>query len=422
MGPPRGAGRGAPATRGAAATTHRRTNPPAGRGRGGLHAAPAATSGTPAPAHQSAATGRVTRSSQSVQAGGAGDSFLNAVGSPNSVDGVVASTGLTVVSPNDSNCGVCGVEVGVDGIGCDCCTKWFHPTSVCTGLTSGVIQIITGQNPGLFYKCTICRCLGTSPLQGNSSSLAQASHGTALDQQTGAQLFEMVRALTICVTKLTDKVADISASPSYQSGNVRVGPSDQSSSYRTRDELYSELWEFEDRKKRRESLIVKGLSCSSDSEFSSKFTAMTQTLTNTTISPDSVYCIDQGRAMYRVKINSFDSRKQILDQAKNLKTLNGYSQVYINRDLTFRQRQELRSRRQVRHRAQSLQANPESSNVAPGSGERLSDSGEGVTDTNDSTSGSVVDRVVRSPGVGVSVSDRPPVSGANAISIAPTSF
>ena len=232
----------------------------------------------------------------------------------------------------------------------------------------------------------------------------------------------MIRALTISVTELIDKVANITASSSNQSGNIGIGPSSQSSSFGTRDELYSELWEFEDRKKRRESLIVKGLSCSSDSEFSSKFTAMTQTLTNTAITPDSVYCIDQGRAMYRVKINSFDSRKQILDQAKNLKTLNGYSQVYINRDLTFRQRQELRSRRQVRHRAQNLQANPESSNVTSGSGERLSDSGEVVTDTSDTASGSGVGRVVRSPGVGVSVSDRPPVSGANAISIAPTNF
>ena len=79
-------------------------------------------------------------------------------------------------------------------------------------------------------------------------------------------------------------------------------------------------------------------------------------------------------AMYRVKINSFESRKKILDQAKTLKTLNVYSQVYINRDLTFRQTQELRSKRQIRHRSPNLQVNPQSSNVTPGSRERLSDS------------------------------------------------
>ena len=66
--------------------------------------------------------------------------------------------------------------------------------------------------------------------------------------------------------------------------------------------------------------------------------------------------------------------------------------------------------------------NPKSSNVTPGSGERLSNSGEVVTDNNEITSGSDVGRDVRSPGVGVSVSDRPPVSGANAISIALKNF
>ena len=60
--------------------------------------------------------------------------------------------------------------------------------------------------------------------------------------------------------------------------------------------------------------------------------------------------------------------------------------------------------------------------MTSGSGERLSDSEEVVTDPSDTASGSGVGRVVRSPGVGVSVSDRPPVSGANAISIAPTNF
>ena len=29
-----------------------------------------------------------------------------------------------------------------DGIGCDHCIKWFHPTSMCTGLKNQTIKVI----------------------------------------------------------------------------------------------------------------------------------------------------------------------------------------------------------------------------------------------------------------------------------------
>ena len=59
-----------------------------------------------------------------------------------------------------SPCGVCNVSVGLDGIGCDECIKWFHPTSQCTGLKTNTIKCIQDEGgEGIKYICSSCRCV-----------------------------------------------------------------------------------------------------------------------------------------------------------------------------------------------------------------------------------------------------------------------
>ena len=40
------------------------------------------------------------------------------------------------------NCGMCKLVVGDDGIGCDRCSVWFHPSEMCMGLSQTSIHII----------------------------------------------------------------------------------------------------------------------------------------------------------------------------------------------------------------------------------------------------------------------------------------
>lgn len=49
--------------------------------------------------------------------------------------------------------------------------------------------------------------------------------------------------------------------------------------------------------------------------------------------------------LFRGKINDDDLRKHVLDRAKLLKTSALYGSVFIHRDLTFNQRQDLKARR-----------------------------------------------------------------------------
>ena len=71
---------------------------------------------------------------------------------------VTSNSASTVVS-DDTLCGICSLVVGDDGIGCDRCPHWFHPSTQCTGLKDQSIQcILSDGGAGICYVCTACRC------------------------------------------------------------------------------------------------------------------------------------------------------------------------------------------------------------------------------------------------------------------------
>ena len=249
------------------------------------------------------------------------------------------STATSFQSPvgngNSSQCGTCNTILGDDAIGCDLCTGWYHPSPQCTGLNMTSISAIQNEGgDGILYKCSKCRCL---PQRSGSTP--------AVDPSAIPQLFEMVRSLATTVADLTGQVrlmcSQNVARPS--SGNDF---SSSSPVIRSRAELFSELREFDEQKKRRCSLIVKGIQATTDDQFVPVFQNVSQVLTGTAVTPDEVYCINRENKIYRVKVLDFAARKALVEKSKELKNDQNFSDVYINRDLTFTQRQELRGRRQ----------------------------------------------------------------------------
>ena len=109
--------------------------------------------------------------------------------------------------------------------------------------------------------------------------------------------------------------------------------------------MYAELWEFDERKKRKESLIVRGTGVGSIDQFRTRFSELSTCLTGSNIIPDEIHCISVENSLYRVKIRNYSERSNLLQKAKNLNSHDQYRNVYINRDHTYRQRQELRDRR-----------------------------------------------------------------------------
>ena len=242
-------------------------------------------------------------------------------------------------------CGLCNLQTGDDAIGCDRCSIWFHPKTDCTGLSSNAISII--QNEGgdaIKFVCSVCRCKAPknkNPGQASSETNAALS-----------QIFEIVKALAINVAQMSetinrlylinDKPNTLGVQSEGASGSVT-----SNTNFLTRRELYSELFEFEERKKRASSIVVKGINADDNNSFGTKFSEVCGFLlpeVDGEISGD-VFCINRERKIYRVTMASKNHKAELVSKAKSLKDHPEYGNVFISRDLTFKQRQELKAKR-----------------------------------------------------------------------------
>ena len=67
-------------------------------------------------------------------------------------------------------------------------------------------------------------------------------------------------------------------------------------------ELFAHMWEFDDRKKRKDSLTVRGTNSANEAKFNETFKEVSQFLTGSPITPESIHYNNPERTMLRVKI------------------------------------------------------------------------------------------------------------------------
>ena len=234
---------------------------------------------------------------------------------------------------NNDKCGICSLPVGNDGIGCYRCSTWYHPTPQCTGLRAGTIKCIQEEGgDSVRYVCNGCRCKPASD-QANASDLSPD-----FLQSSISQLFEMVKSIAQSVALLTNKFNSSSDVVRDNVPNQSITPG----FITTRESLFTE---FEERKKRKESMIVRGIIASNEDEFRTIFGRVTTAIIGSNCQPDNVVSVNQQANMFRIKLSDGEARKNILLNAKQLKNTANYRNIYISRDLTYLQRKEMRDRR-----------------------------------------------------------------------------
>ena len=154
----------------------------------------------------------------------------------------------------------------------------------------------------------------------------------------------MVQSLAQTVAGLSSQVQQLSTQ--------RVTPSSsgvsQPASGLSREALYTELFEFEERKKRRASVVIRGTKAKTVNELRSVFSNLCTNLTGSPYDPDDVHCINRDTGMFRVKVADLSVRDELILNAPKLKDLHQYKHIFISRDLTYNQRQEQRARRASR--------------------------------------------------------------------------
>lgn len=263
--------------------------------------------------------------------------------SPTTFSQPCAQASNTTNSDQDTYyCSTCNQSLSDDAIGCDRCSNWFCPSSMCLGLPDQLIKgILDYGGNAIAYICTACRC--NDPSTNNDNNNAGIK-----------QLCQTVKMLCENVTKLTAQVNSLSQRPPVpvpppaQLGTPSL-PSSVDNVGDMRFLMRQEIREMSERQKRVSSLIVRGIVSQDNAQFRERFALITSFLlgADTVVDVSDIVCISREKRLYRLKVLNSDIRSRILDAAKSLRD-SQHSGVFVSRDLTFAQRKDLARRKQAR--------------------------------------------------------------------------
>ena len=253
--------------------------------------------------------------------------------------------GSQSVDPNDL-CGTCNGITRLDAIGCDRCNRWFHPSSMCMGISEVLIAGIQTDGGGsVLFACTECK--------------TENSKGGNVNNSAFKQLMQTVKTLCETVQALSAQVATLKSEPCRSSGPRPngdpqppstvppvKGSSDES---KLRILIREEAREMAEREKRKASIIIRGVNAQSVASFRPVFNGISSFLIGSEVALSDIVCISKEKKLFRAKVNDDDARKQLLDNARNLGN-SSFSDIFISKDLTYQQRGELRARRDQRNK------------------------------------------------------------------------
>ena len=239
-------------------------------------------------------------------------------------------------------CSFCSLEVGGPRICCQVCKGTFHAEVVCLGVNSDVVDVLKRNDDGaLSYNCTECRLVSTN------NSATEGSYGPVLKQ-------------VICTVKeLTKYVRDkgqgdgsrhVHGSSNPDGSHWQTMP--QRGQTLSRNDVLDQVRELKEREKRADSIIFRGFGDVALEEVNSRFEGICQELNLPIIPLTGITKISSAPTLYRAKVANETQRRTLLLKAPELKHSRQFSQVYINRDLTKQQREEVMERRKRRRLGQ----------------------------------------------------------------------
>ena len=282
------------------------------------------------------------------------------------------------------HCGLCGGVAPDVTIGCDRCRLKYHPVTQCTGLKKPTIDAVLADGDAVKFICSACRCSGPAPTRVTTrSQSANLSPPDVSLPVSISQVFEIVKALAVSMTSLTQQVTALAATvantkaapaptmPPPDRSAIPGTPSARQGAPMNRGALLGELREFEERQRRRDSVIVRGLEANTNEEVGHMFGNISTMLIGRRVPAEGLYCIDRTKRLYRLKISDRDTRAELLKKAPRLKDNPNYRKVFVSRDLTYMQRGDLRQQRIARRAGGSARSGggsttpPVSSSASP---------------------------------------------------------
>ena len=251
-----------------------------------------------------------------------------------------------------TKCKFCSSVVVGCKIECQVCAGYFHADVLCLGVDEKVVSVLKqNDNGAISYNCTECRL--------NVAQRDSAGPYGAVLQQLICTVGEVVKILKDGKGVVHHSQAANSGSHTGGSNQVAGAQAPTRASLGSvehRNEILGQVRELREREKRADSIVIRGLGDISLEEVNTKFEGMCQELQIPLIPLTGLTKIGAGD-LYRARIACKEQRQNLLLKVSALKNSQTFSRVYINRDLTKQQRDEVVRARRARVRSDNTASN-----------------------------------------------------------------
>ena len=272
---------------------------------------------------------------------------LSPMNNPVTVSGTDSTVSPVPLRGPTPSCSLCRLEVHSRVVDCGGCQSVFHPAVSCLGVSQSVLNVLLGtESSAIRYLCCVCRDRDNSPLP--------SGQGTG-GQTATLQILTMIGSLVADVKKLSEKVeqavvgqrAETAGQASQSSVNISNGNiGNNPDSSLSRKDVLSEVREMYERDKRKTSVVLRGLGNVTVQQASSTYAAVCRYL-GLEVSPLTELTKINSN-LFRGKINDNTRRLELLAAVPQLRRSNEFRSVYIQKDLTYRQRGEVIAARSAR--------------------------------------------------------------------------
>ena len=235
---------------------------------------------------------------------------------------------------NTYPCGNCSKSVvgAESSIACDMCDRWYHGTEACTGMSRVLIEeILKSGGNRIRFSCPHCESNG-APVS-SSENIGQVQALSDMVNKlftTVSDLSSQVAALVIKLREVRDHIASNKSTSPLPCDPAQL-----------QEIVQMETRELHEREKRKDSIIIRGIPLDTvQPEFNRIVSFLCPNLDSIILSD----VVPIKHNLLRAKILNHQHRLELLAQTKKLAG-SCFSSVFISRDLTFKQRSQLKVKR-----------------------------------------------------------------------------
>ena len=263
-------------------------------------------------------------------------------------------------------CSTCHSEVSPPSLSCGRCGHRIHSKQTCSGLTSRFAsQLINYSGDSIQFKF-ICNSCKAAPLVRDDTDLKTSIQNLSKTVQDlsalvsslmdwkaslDTDLCESVRKLSSSVSGLLEWRDSLAGNHSTVAGlSVSSAPPPPALND-SRAIIQEELVELREREKRRDSIVVRGLDYVDEIDFRNRFEQLSTLLINKSVHLSDITQLSPR--FVRARITNKEDRSLLLSSTSRLRNNRLFSSIFVSRDLTFRQREEIKRRRGIQRLRQA---------------------------------------------------------------------